>query len=99
MYVQNFLSQIWYTYRNGTCSKPQYDVKMMVYYAAEVFGNEFADSFLNCFKFGASIELVTRKRLGLYSDFTDFGSSFMFNLLANSVSIKNIGSNIAVYSN
>ena len=34
MYTMNFLSQIYYTYKNGSCNLPRYEIKYMVYYAA-----------------------------------------------------------------
>ena len=32
--VQNMISQIYFTYKNGTCNDPQYDIKSMIYYAS-----------------------------------------------------------------
>jgi hypothetical protein len=44
------------------------------------------------------VEFVTRHRLALFSDFQDLWTSFMFNLLSNSVSIKNVAVKISNYT-
>ncbi len=71
----------------------------MAYYTSEVISKDFANTFYYCYRFASSFEFVVRRRLGLFSDFSDWYSSFLFNLLSNSVTIRNIGLNIANYTN
>lgn len=52
---------------------------------------EFANMIYYCYNFYYSVDFTTRKRLSLFSDFYDFYSSAIFNLMSRSVSIKNIG--------
>ena len=52
---------------------------------------EFANMAYYCYQFYYSVDFTTRKRLSLFSDLYDFYSSFLFNLMSRSVSIKNIG--------
>lgn len=69
----------------------------MVYNFTQFLGNEFTNAIYYCYSFAYSFEFVVRNRLSLFSDFEDLWSSFMFNLLSNSVSIKNIGVNLNNY--
>ena len=71
----------------------------MIYYSSQVFGTEFADSYYNCYLFSASVEKVVTTRLNTFSDFADLYTSFLFNLLSNSLQIKTITTNIQTYSN
>jgi hypothetical protein len=86
-------------YKNGTCNNPQYDLRSMVYYSSQVFSTEFANAYYNCYLFSASVEKVVTTRLNTFSDFADLYTSFLFNLLSNSLSIKTITTNIQSYSN
>ena len=69
----------------------------MIYNFTQAIGNELTNAIYYCYSFGYSFEFVVRMRLSLFSDFQDLWSSFMFNLLSNSVSIKNIGINLKNY--
>ena len=71
----------------------------MIYYSSQVFATEFADSYYNCYLFSASVEKVVTMRLNTFSDFADLYTSFLFNLLSNSLQIKTITTNIQTYSN
>jgi hypothetical protein len=71
----------------------------MIYYSSQVFATEFADSYYNCYLFSASVEKVVTTRLNTFSDFADLYTSFLFNLLSNSLQIKTITTNIQTYSN
>lgn len=79
------MSQIYFVYKNGTCNTPQYDVRSMVYYSSQVFATEFANSYYNCYLFSASVQKVVTTRLNTFSDFADLYTSFLFNLLSNSL--------------
>jgi hypothetical protein len=48
--------------------------------------------------FGSSFNFVVKKWLGTFKDANDFMSSFMFNMLANSLSINNIVNNINTFN-
>lgn len=95
--MQNLLSQVFYTVKNVSCTS-ETDLfiayKQMSYYASQVFSTEFANSFYNCYLFGNSIYKVADSRLSKFSDFTDFYTSFLFNLLSQSLSIRNIATKI-----
>ncbi len=71
--------------------------KDMVYNATQAVGNEIANSIYYCYNFMYSFNFVVKTRLSLFSDFQDLWSSFMFNLLANSVSIKRVAEKIDIY--
>lgn len=71
----------------------------MIYNFTQAIGNEVSNAIYYCYSFAFSFEFVVRMRLSLFSDFEDLWSSFMFNLLSNSVSIKNIGVNLNKYLN
>jgi hypothetical protein len=60
-------------------------------------GGEIASMIYYCYQFGFSARFVTKNRLALFSDFYDFYSSFLFNLMSRSPSIKNIALNINQY--
>ncbi len=92
--IFNALSQVYFVYKNGTCNTPQYDVRNMIYYTSQVFSTEFASSYYNCYLFSASVEKVVTTRLNTFSDFADLYTSFLFNLLSNSLQIKTITTNI-----
>jgi len=55
---------------------------------------EFANSFYNCYLFASSVEKVSTARIAKFSDFTDLYTSFLFNLLAQSLSIRNLAVSI-----
>jgi hypothetical protein len=69
----------------------------MVFYASRVVSTEFANSFYNCYLFTNSIDNIVTTRLTTFADFTDFYTSFLFNLLSQSLSIKTIATNINNY--
>lgn len=92
--VQNLLSQIYFTVKNGTCNDPQWDIQLMVYYASQVMSTEFANSFYNCYLFASSVESVAAARFAKFSDFTDLYTSFLFNLLSQSLSLRNLAVSI-----
>ena len=71
----------------------------MIYYSSQVFATEFSDSYYNCYLFSASVEKVVTTRLNTFSDFADLYTSFLCNLLSNSLQIKTITTNIQTYSN
>jgi len=87
----NFLTKIYYVYWNGSCSNPQYSILNMTYNSSQAIGIEMANMIYYCYQFYYSVDFTTRKRLSLFSDQYDFWSSFLFNLMSRSVSIKNIG--------
>lgn len=70
----------------------------MIYYSSQVFSTEFANSYYNCYLFSASVQKVVTTRLNTFSDFADLYTSFLFNLLSNSLQIKTITTNIQTYS-
>ncbi len=49
----------------------------------------------NCYLFSASVKEVATYRYSQFADFTDLYTSFLFNLLANSLQIKNIAVSIS----
>lgn len=96
--IQNSLSQIWYVYKNGSCNVPEYDTRKMIYYSSQVVSTEVSDSFYYCYLFSASVQSVVEKRLDTFVDFSDLYTSFLFNMLSNSLQIKTIATNINTYS-
>ena len=70
----------------------------MIYYASQVVGTEGANSFYYCYLFGKSAYSVATTRMQTFADLTDFYTSFLFNLLSQSLSIKTIANNINTYS-
>lgn len=66
----------------------------MVYYASQVMSTEFANSFYNCYLFASSVESVASARFAKFSDFTDLYTSFLFNLLSQSLSLRNLAVSI-----
>lgn len=86
--LQNFMSQIYYSNKNLTCEPVDGTVtdfdkyKLLVYYAGRVVSTEVANSFQNCYLFGNSVYNVANKRIQTFADFTDFYTSFLFNLLS-----------------
>lgn len=96
--VQNALSQVWYVYKNGSCNVPEYDIRKMIYYTSQVISNEVANSYYYCYLFSASVDSVVNKRLDTFVDFSDLYTSFLFNMLSNSLQIKTIATNINTYS-
>jgi hypothetical protein len=92
------LSQVWYTYKNGSCNVPDYDIRKMIYYTSQVISTEVANTYYYCYLFGASVESVVNKRLDTFVDFSDLYTSFLFNMLSNSLQIKTIATNINKYS-
>ena len=92
------MSQIWYTYKNGSCNVPDYDIRKMIYYTSQVISTEIADTYYYCYLFSASVESVVNKRLDTFVDFSDLYTSFLFNMLSNSLQIKTIATNINTYS-
>ena len=71
--------------------------KDMVYNATQAVGNEIANAIYYCYNFMYSFNFVVKMRLAQFSDFQDLWSSFMLNLLANSVSIKRVAEKIDIY--
>lgn len=66
----------------------------MVYYASQVMSTEFANSFYNCYLFATSVDKVAKSRISKFSDFADLYTSFLFNLLSQSLSLRNLGVSI-----
>lgn len=96
--VFNLISQVYYVYKNGTCNVPQYDIRKMIYYTSQVIATEGSNSFYNCYLFSASVEKVVTTRLNTFMDFPDLYTSFLFNLLSNSLQIKTIATRIKTFS-
>jgi hypothetical protein len=96
--IQNALSQVWFVYKNGSCNVPEYDERKMIYYTSQVISTEGANSFYFCYLFTSSVESVVNKRLDTFVDFSDLYTSFLFNMLSNSLQIKTIATNINTYS-
>lgn len=71
----------------------------MVYNTSQAIGGEVANMIYYCYNFYYSANYVMKNRLALFSDFEDLYSSFLFNLMANSISIKNIAMKIYYYNN
>jgi len=70
----------------------------MIYYTSQVISTEVANTYYYCYLFGASVESVVNKRLDTFVDFSDLYTSFLFNMLSNSLQIKTIATNINKYS-
>jgi ABC-type uncharacterized transport system YnjBCD permease subunit len=86
---------MYFTYKNGTCNTPTaYDVTLMSFYVSQIVSTEFANSFYNCYLFSNSVQKVATTRLATFADFPDFYTSFLFNLLSQSLSVKTIATNI-----
>lgn len=66
----------------------------MIYYASQVVSVELANSVYYCYLFGSSIDTFVTKRISTFADFTDFYTSFLFNLLSQSLSIKTLAGKI-----
>lgn len=49
-----------------------------------------ANGILNCYLFEKSVEEVVTFRISQFTDFTDVYTSFLFNLLSQSLQIKNL---------
>lgn len=58
----------------------------------------FKDTIFNCFNFLEDVEQVVRTRYDTFEDITDLYSSFLFNMLGKSLSIKTVAENIADYN-
>lgn len=71
----------------------------MLFYVSNVVSYEFANTFYYCYLFSTSVDFVVTNRVTRFSDWTDWSSSFLFNLLAQSISINNIYTNIANLNN
>lgn len=91
---QNLLTQIYYIVRNGTCYEPYWNIQRVAYYSSQVASTEFANSFYKCYLFVASVQKVATERFSKFTDFTDLYTSFLFNLLSQSLSIRNLAVNI-----
>lgn len=61
---------------------------------SRVISTEFANSFYNCYLFGKSVKKVTKSRVSSFADFADLYTSFLFNMLSQSLSIKVIADNL-----
>lgn len=96
--VFNSLSQIYFIKKNGTCNVPQFDQRKQIYYTSQVISTEFANSFYNCYLFTSSVNKVVNTRLNAFADVPDIITSFLFNLLSNSLQIKTITTSIKTYS-
>jgi hypothetical protein len=70
----------------------------MIYYTSQVISTEIADTYYYCYLFSASVEKVVNSRLDTFVDFSDLYTSFLFNMLSNSLQIKTIATNINTYS-
>jgi hypothetical protein len=66
----------------------------MIYYVSRVMSTEFANSFYNCYLFTTSVQKVAVARISKFSDFADLYTSFLFNLLSQSLSLRNLGVSI-----
>ena len=62
-----------------------YAFKDMSFNISSIIGTNFANSILNCYLFGESVNSTISKRLAAFTDFTDFYTSFLFNMLSVSL--------------
>ncbi len=61
---------------------------------SQVISTEFADSFYNCYLFDQSVKKMSKARIKSFADFADLYTSFLFNLLSQSLSVKVIADNL-----
>ena len=54
---------------------------------------------LNCYRFGVSAETVNLQKWNAFEGFEDIYTSFLFNMLAVSVSLKTYAENMITYNN
>ena len=62
-----------------------------------VASTEFANSVYNCYLLTNSVVGVVTTRITTFVDFTDYYTSFLFNLLSESLSIETIATNLGTY--
>ena len=76
-------------------SDNDYEFARSSYNFSEIIGGNFADSILNCYLFEVSVKEVITFRLSSFVDNTDIVTSFLFNMLAQSVQLKNLATTLS----
>lgn len=87
-----WLNDIHYYYVNTTETDSK---NMHAYNISNIVGKNFATSFLNCYLFYDGFTNWWQNRLSSFVDFTDVYTSWMFNLLANSLKIRSLSDSIS----
>lgn len=64
-----------------------------------IVANSMANTLYNCYLFSDSIQTVTNRRLSQFKGFDDVYTSFLFNLLSQSLQLKTYSTNVQTYSN
>ena len=64
------------------------------FFVSYSISTDFANSFYNCYLFGKSIYKVEAKWVNTFSNFADLYTSFLFNMLSNSLAVKTLFTNI-----
>jgi len=62
-----------------------------------IIGKNFANTILNCYLFTSSVVTYTNQRISRFVDFEDVYTSFLFNLLAQSLTIRTYATNLITY--
>jgi hypothetical protein len=60
------------------------------YNMSKIIAINFADSVLNCYLYSDALNTAGVKWVSSFSDFTDIATSFIFNLLAQSLKIRSL---------
>ena len=81
------LNDVFYYQRNLSLTpsknKHAYNISLII-------SGDFANSFLNCYLFETSFVSFWEQRISSFAGFTDFYTSFLFNLLSNSLLIRTL---------
>ena len=91
-----FLNTMHQYYLNITSMKSWSDPYLLT---VKVLGFQLNDFWFNCYNFGETMINVYETKISSFVDFGDVYLSFIFNLLANSISIKNASQNIYTATN
>lgn len=85
------LDDVYWVHDNATLGYDNgYNYTDISFNVSEIIGGNFASGVFNCYLFYNSMDEVVAYRYSQFADFTDVYTSFLFNLLANSLQIKNL---------
>jgi len=87
----SFMDQLYQFHLNMTRRREWRDPYFLVF---DIVGNEFNDSWFFCYQLGNDIYNIYKEKVENFVDFGDVYLSFIFNLLANSLQIKNASENM-----
>jgi hypothetical protein len=68
--------------------------EMVAYNISNIVSKNFASAILNCYLMTSSAYSSAQTRLSQFADFSDVYTSFLFNLLSQSLKIKSLAQNM-----